>query len=92
MKLSKPIEAHGQTVTELTFREPNGGDLARNGFIYKVESTGNKVIDTRAIAGMISDMASIPPSSVAQMSVIDFSRAMGEVVGFFTDAETPSTS
>lgn len=91
MKLTKPIQAHDVTHHELTFREPTGADLARNGFPFKYETDGGRnmrVMDTTSIAKYISDLAAIPPSSVAQLNVIDFTRAMGEVLGFFMDAET----
>ena len=92
MKLSKPIQAHGQEVTDLNFREPTGSDITRDGFPFKIENGGVRVIDTQAVSRLISSLASIPPSSVGALSIVDYSRAMGEVMGFFADMETHGTS
>ena len=95
MKLLKPIQAHGETVTELTFREPTGADITRNGFPFKIGQNIDgavKIFDAGVITRLISDLAGIPPSSVGQMGVLDYTRAMGEVVDFFLDKEIRSTS
>ena len=34
--LTKPIEAHGQKVSELELREPNGGDIAECGLPFEM--------------------------------------------------------
>ena len=92
MKLLKPIQAHGETVTELTFREPTGADITRNGFPFKYsESLDGQVrlFDAAVITKFIADLAGVPPSSVAQMTVVDYTRSMGHVVGFFFRSGTP---
>ena len=95
MKLTKPIKAHGEELADLTFREPTGNDLISCGFPFKMELSAGRsvrVVDTQAVAAYISALAGVPPSSVAQLSVIDFTRAMGEVMGFFGDSPSPTPS
>lgn len=95
MKLSKPIQAHGETLTELTFREPNGGDLLQCGFPFKTEMAASNPIrhvDMEVIGRYISSLAGIPPISVKQLSLIDGTRAMGVVLDFFTNSETRNGS
>jgi hypothetical protein len=97
VKLTKLIKAHGETLTVLTLREPTGADIAECGYPFKFESAGPgqvRVFDAPAVSRYISELAGIPLPSVGQMSVIDWSRAMGEVIGFFSDppAETSKDS
>lgn len=94
MKLSRPIQAHGETLTELTLREPTGKDIRTAGAPYKMEFTasGGQLmhIDTEAVARLISALAGIPPSSVDQLTAKDFNAAQAEVISFFGDA-VPAT-
>ena len=92
MPLSKPIQAHGETLSALTFREPTGADLVKCGlpFSLAVDGTAAKVdFDTRAAAQWIAALAAIPPSSVAQLSFKDMAAAMMTVAGFFGEAIPP---
>ncbi len=92
IKLTKPIKAHGETLSALTLREPTGADIVECGFMWKFENVGPtsvRMIDAPAVSRFISELAGIPLPSVGQMSVTDWVRAMGEVVGFLADTETP---
>jgi tail assembly chaperone E/41/14-like protein len=92
--LSKPVEAYGETVTVLTFRAPNGQDIAACGYPMRFE--GQKDNDevavypiASAIASYIARLANIPRGAVNQLSADDFTTCMGEVMGFFGQA-TPA--
>ena len=90
LKLTTPISAHGAQIAELTFRQPVGRDLIQHGYPFNVVGRGNEVqrsTDMRSVAGLISNLAEIPPSSVEQMSWYDLQEAMGIVLGFL--AMTP---
>lgn len=96
LKLTKPIQAHGQTISELTFRELTGDDLMKAGS-YPVRFTtegGNTVrtFDAQAISTLISRLAQVPPSSVGQMRAADWSVAMGIVLAFLADSTPDSSS
>ncbi len=93
LKLIKPIEAHDEMLAELEFRLPTGRDIAACGYPFQIVfQTGVSVFDPEAISKYISALAGIPRPSVDRMAVLDWSRAMGVVLGFFADTETPQTS
>lgn len=97
MKLSKPVEAHGAKITELTFREPTGGDIRKCGMPYKMEFTpqGSQLMitDTEAVSRYISELGGIPPSSVNAMNPADYQGAAAIISNFFATVtpETPLT-
>lgn len=96
LKLVKPITAHGQKCLELTFREPAGEDMLDCGYPFTTEVTGANPIrhvNMRIVGAYVSVLAEIPMVNVGQLSKIDMLRAMGVVLGFFSDAaETRSSS
>lgn len=86
--LSKPIKAHGEEVSTLTFREPTPKDLMQLGFpslIVPSADGGVSGIEVRAkvIGAYIARLAGIPPSSVEAMSVSDFIACQSEILPFF---------
>jgi hypothetical protein len=88
VKLSKPISAHGEEVSQLTFREPTPKDLMQLGFpslIVPSADGGVSGIEVRAkvIGAYIARLAGIPPSSVEAMSVSDFIACQSEILPFF---------
>lgn len=72
IQLQYPIEAHGKQVTELTLQRPKGKDLRAVDGMKEVEQT----------LTLISRLGNIPPSSVADMDVVDI-MACGEVIAGF---------
>ena len=89
--LSTPIEAHGETLSEITLREPTGRDLRLCGLPYRISmETGEATIDASAMAKMISALAAVPPSTVDRLSAEDWQAAMGAVLGFFGKAAADS--
>jgi hypothetical protein len=89
LTLSKPITAHGQTISHLEFRAPSGEDILEIGappfIIDKKERTH---IDFAVTGDYIVRLAEIPPSSVKLMAPIDLMAAFGVVAGFFGASET----
>jgi hypothetical protein len=89
--LATPIEAHGETLHEITLREPTGRDLRTCGLPYRIGmETGEATIDAPAMAKMIGALAALPPSAVDRLSAEDWQAAMGAVLGFFGRAPTDS--
>lgn len=86
--LSKPITAHGEETSELTFREPTTEDVMQIGMPQLLipsadgESVGVEV-RTKVVGQYISRLAAIPLSSVKSLSVKDFNACTGVVMGFF---------
>lgn len=81
--LKKPIKAHGEDVSVLTFRELTAADYARHGFPLTLVGDGSKQINVPAVVGLISSSAGVPPSSVEQMTGADFTECLGVVMSFF---------
>jgi hypothetical protein len=95
LKLKTPIIAHGVTISELTFRKPVGKDLILCGYPFKITGRGNEVqrsTDMQSVAGLISELAQIPPSSVGSMSWDDLQEAMGIVLGFLAPTQPEADS
>ena len=99
LTLIKPVEAYGEPVTELEFREPIGKDLKACGFPFKFEASDGDGPNfahphAPAIHGLIARLANIPPSTVDSLCLADFAACMEIVTGFFgqsAQGATPST-
>lgn len=86
IKLSKPITAHGEEVTELDLREPTGRDVQDIGFPYLIimSDDGSAIqIQVKTVGKYVSKLASIPPNAVDQLCAADLSTLSGVVLGFF---------
>jgi len=82
IKLSKPIEAHGEKITELNLQAPTLGAL--DGIKLKVSGSGTVELDLGDVARLVSGMASIPPSSAKQISVVDAAKLVPAIQGFLS--------
>ena len=85
-ELMRPIEAHGQTVTVLVFREPTARDLLSigNPVIFDPISDPPKIMhDEKRMNAMLSQLAGVPPSSIANLSTRDFITCAWGVTPFF---------
>lgn len=90
--LSKPIIAHGEEVSELTFREPTPEDVMQIGTpqLLLPSADGESVgieIRAKVVGHYISRLAAIPMSSVKAMAMGDFMRCQGAVMGFFNSGD-----
>lgn len=94
--LSKPIQAHGETIAELSLRPPNGGDIRRTGAPFRVDTladgTERADFNTSAMAALIVRLANIPPNSVDELDARDFIRLMNVIAGFFGEASPEKSS
>jgi hypothetical protein len=90
MKLTKPIQAHGQELESLTLREPTTEDAIDLGLpmlmVPTAEGTGIE-IRNKVVAAYIQRLGGIPPSSVRQLAMADFSILTNQVMSFFGQAE-----
>lgn len=98
IKLIEPIEAFGETLTEIHLRKPNAGDLEKCGdpvtFLLNsdVPEQERIVIDAGVITGLIARLADIPRGSARQMAPVDFKEAQGWILGFFGKEDRQTTS
>lgn len=97
LKLTKPIEAHGEMVEELEFKEPNAGDIAKCGIPMAIYTTPDDPdiekmdIKPMAILGYIVRLTGIPKSSAMTMCARDYVEAQMIIIGFFGEP-TPNTT
>lgn len=71
IQLEKPVEAHGEPISELILNEPTGGDLMDLPF----SSDGSKtvVVPTVVLASM---MAKVPPTTIRSLGSKDSFKVM----------------
>jgi Phage tail assembly chaperone proteins, E, or 41 or 14 len=95
--LMRPIEAYGDTVKELTFREPIGKDIRLCGFPIKFSASEGdgpnfSMPDAQVVHALIARLANIPPSAVDTLCLADLVACQSVVMGFFGDQTSGSTS
>ena len=81
--LSRPIQVHGETVSELTFREPLGRHLSA---AREAEGAGD--FTTKLIAACCD----VPPSVILDMPARDVTRLSRMLSSFLADEAAPSAS
>ena len=79
MSLSRPIEAHGETVEELVLKDPNSAAL--DGIEIVIGPKGLR-LDMGAMPGLIAAMAGIPPSAARKIAMRDTLSHMMGILGF----------
>ncbi len=88
MALRKPIQANGEEVNSLDFREPTGGDIERAGnpVVLDVFSGENPKItfDEKKMTAMMGLLATVPPSTIRQLHPKDWNSIAWQLVHFFT--------
>jgi Phage tail assembly chaperone proteins, E, or 41 or 14 len=85
--LTKAIQAHGEALTILKWREPTGNDIERAGnpiVMDSVSGGGMRVtFDEKKMSAMICQLAAVPPSAVRQMVARDWNAVAFKVFRFF---------
>uniref|UniRef100_A0A8H9Z0B0 Phage tail assembly protein n=1 Tax=Pseudomonas tritici TaxID=2745518 RepID=A0A8H9Z0B0_9PSED len=83
LELKHPVTAHGETVSVLEFNEPTGKDVRELGYPYQMNQDESIKLQAHIIAKYIVKLASVPLSTVDQMSPADLNSAGWLVAGFF---------
>ncbi len=81
--LSKPIHAHGETVSDLTLNAPTLGAL--DGIELSVGPDGTVKFNLGDISKLVANMTGIPPSSAAQISLADVGKLVEPIQSFLSD-------
>lgn len=82
--LREPIQAHGETVTELQLRRPTAQECREiRSFPYTLGQDMLPVAATDVAAKYIQRCCAIPESSVNQLSLEDFNAITWQIIGFF---------
>lgn len=94
VKLQVAIEAHGESVTELTMRRPTVQEVrAIKALPYKIDKNEEVSLDMDVAAKYIAVCAGIPPSSVNQLDLADLNALSWAVASFFMSAaSSPSAT
>ncbi len=91
--LSKPIEAHKETLHELVLREPEPADArAVKAMPYWVAADESVQLNPTAAHAYIVRLAGIPPSSVDQLDIGDFNSLCWVIAGFFLKRASPTAT
>ncbi|MFS8051582.1 phage tail assembly protein [Rhizobium sp. BR 317] len=80
------IEAHGEKVKKLVLREPQGADVIAVGNPVQFDPISDPprvLVDDKRMATMISRLAAVPPSTVAQLKPKDLISLGWQLTGFF---------
>lgn len=84
--LTKPVQAHGEMLKQLKFREPTGADMMQFGERWPVQidwTSGNVTPNPVAMAAVMSLLAAVPPSTIKMMSGKDFTTCSFALQSFF---------
>lgn len=93
VKLSRPVAAHGGEVEELEFRAPTPEDVMQIGLpTLLVPGSDNDSVGVevrpKVIGQYIVRLAKVPASTVKALSLGDFERCIGAVMGFFNNGDS----
>jgi len=81
------IEAHGESLNELTLRRPTVQEVrAIKALPYKIDKSEEVSLDMDVAAKYIAVCAGIPPSSVNQLDLADLNALSWSVASFFMSA------
>jgi tail assembly chaperone E/41/14-like protein len=81
--LHRGVRQGAETVHELTFREPTGGDINRYGNPCHVNQDGDVVILERKMTTMMSALSGILPPFIEAMDPRDWNSCAYRLRGFF---------
>ncbi|MEK6788509.1 MAG: phage tail assembly protein [Pseudomonadota bacterium] len=85
--LQVPVDAHGETVTNLVLKRPTGEQVGRLGLPYVVvgEAPDFKMA---VVMKYIVVLAGVPDSTVRQMDPVDLNSLAWAICGFFLVSAT----
>jgi hypothetical protein len=78
VKLSKPVNAHGDEISELRFREPTGEDIMIVGSPIRIDALGTEVkirYETEQMFAMMQRLAQVPTSTLKALTARDWENA-----------------
>jgi hypothetical protein len=82
--LHKPIkDDKGKTISEVTFREPRGGDINRYGNPCRINQDGDVLIEERKMHYMMSALCGILPQFLNELDPRDWNSCAYRLRNFF---------
>ena len=89
--LKKPVIAHGQEITEIVLREPDGKEITEIGLptlvVISAEGSAGAEVRTKVIAKYIAKLGGVPPSTVDKLHRLDFQALTAGVMQFFGESD-----
>jgi hypothetical protein len=86
LPLTKSVIANGEETMELKFREPTGADIANCGNPVNVDFSQDPpkiTYDGKAMTAMLALLATVPPSTIRNLTAKDWETAALLVTDFF---------
>jgi hypothetical protein len=94
VKLTTPVEAYGEVLSEITFRKPVGKDLRKTGLPNKTTTNEDGVqvnhVDMEVMAKLMVLLGSVPMGAIDSLSMQDFLACSSAVSDFFGQSEAPT--
>jgi hypothetical protein len=86
--LTKPIEAHGEMISILHWREPTGGDIEKAGNPISIELEPNSgryrvSFDEKKMTAMMVHLAGVPPHTIRALRAGDWTAIATKIFRFF---------
>jgi hypothetical protein len=83
--LITPVQAHGETIKQLKFRRPTGGDIMAmtTGYPININWQSGEITVNPPVMGDMSLLASVPPSTIKSMDAEDWSTCAYALMRFF---------
>ena len=92
VKLTQPIMAHGEPVTELQLRRPTALECREiRAFPYTLGADMRPVAALDVVGKYIIRCCAIPESSVNELALEDFNAITWDIIGFFMQKAPAST-
>lgn len=86
LQLRRPVQANGEETSELSFREPTGGDIEAVGNPVSLDFSQDPpkvTFEAKAMTQMMARLATVPPSTIRQLHPRDWNSAAWNLAGFF---------
>jgi len=84
IKLRKPIRDNkGDPVNELSFRQPTGADINRNGLPVRIDIYGDVQIDERKMTAMMTALTGVMTPFLETMDTRDWATCAYRLRNFF---------
>ena len=95
IKLSNPVASEGAEIDCLEIREPIGEDVVACGYPFRVyvgsstdvdkadKGEQEVKVDSVGMAKLAARLANVPPSTIKRLTIQDFQKVVGVVMGFF---------
>ena len=92
LTLTRPVEAHGETLDTLTFRPPVAADLGACGMPFRLMDGGALDISVANIIALAARLAGVPPSVIGNMPLDEYYRVQAAIMGFFPGTQAPEVA